>query len=91
MRVKSRLADVDFQFGPIERNGHFLAISSRASQSMKSKVYVSPQDVVSFLGRSVRSPTAWLFLLAFPFSYLKARKIALRLAHQPPGGGTRRR
>jgi hypothetical protein len=86
MKVKSRLADVDFQFGCIERKGHFLVISSHPSQSMKSKVYVSPQDVVSFLRRFVRSPSAWLFLLAFPFFYVKARR-----PHKQPGDGTGRR
>lgn len=73
MKVKSKLADVDFQFGDIERKGNTLVISSHPSQTMKSKVYVRPEDVVAFLGRLVRSPSALLFVLGLPVFYVRAR------------------
>lgn len=73
MKVKSKLANVDFQFGDIERKGNQLVISSHPSQTMKSKVYVSPADVVAFLGRLVRSPSALLFVLGLPVFYFRAR------------------
>jgi hypothetical protein len=73
MRVTSQLADVDFKFGPIVREGDQLVISSAADQAMATKVYVSPRDIVSFLGRLLRSPSALRFLLLFPIHYLRAR------------------
>ena len=73
MRVTSQLADVDFKFGPIVREGDQLVISSASDQAMATKVYVSPRDVVSFLGRLLRSPSALLFVLLFPIHYFRAR------------------
>ena len=73
MRVTSQLADVEFKFGPIVREGDRLVISSAAEQAMATKVYVSPRDVVSFLGRLLRSPSALLFVLLFPIHYLRSR------------------
>ena len=73
MKVKSKLADVEFQFGDIERKGNTLVISSHPSQTMKSKVYISPADVVAFLGRLMRSPPALLFVLGLPVFYFRAR------------------
>ena len=73
MKVKSRLADVDFLFGEVERKGNMLVITSHPSQTMKSKVYISPGDVLSFLGRLFRSPSALLFVIGFPVFYFRAR------------------
>ena len=73
MKVRSKLADVEFAFGTVERKGNTLVISSHPSQTMKSKVYISPADVVAFLGRLVRSPSALLFVLGLPVFYFRAR------------------
>ena len=73
MRVRSKLADVEFQFGDIERKGNQLVIASHPDQTMKSKVYVSPADVVAFLGRLLRSPSGLLFVLGLPVFYFRAR------------------
>jgi hypothetical protein len=75
MRVTSQLADVDFKFGPIAREGDQLVISSAPEQAMATKVYVSPRDIVSFLGRFLRSPSALLFLLLFPLHYFRGRSV----------------
>ena len=76
MKVKSKLADVDFQFGAIERKDNMLVISNDPSQSMRSRVYVTPDDVLRFVGKLLRSPSALLFILAFPIFYWRARKDA---------------
>lgn len=87
MHVKSRLADVEFLFGTVERKGNRLVISSHPSQTMQSRVYVSPQDVVSFLGQLLKSPSALLFVLGFPFFYIRARKEARRPGAKRAGSG----
>jgi len=74
MRVRSKLADVEFRFGSIERRGNDLVINSHPDQPLKSRVYVSPQDVLAALGKLVVSPAAWAFLLGFPYFYLRSRK-----------------
>jgi hypothetical protein len=66
MRVKSKLADVDFQFGDVKRDGNLLVIDSHPDSTMKSCVYVSPQDVVEVLKRILTSPSAILFVLGLP-------------------------
>jgi hypothetical protein len=73
MKVKSKLADVDFQFGPIERQQSTLVISSHPSQPMQSKVYVTPDDVLRFLGRFLASPSAIVFALGFPYFWWRSR------------------
>ena len=40
---------------------------------MKSKVYIKPDDVLSFLGQLFRSPSALLFVIGFPVFYFQAR------------------
>lgn len=67
MRVKSKLADVDFQFGDVKRDGNLLVIDSHPDATMKSCVYVSPQDVVEVLKRILTSPSAILFVLGLPY------------------------
>lgn len=73
MKVKSKLADVEFQFGRIERQNNLLVIESHPSQKMKSRVYVSPADVLSFLGKLLSSPSGLLFVVGFPYFYWRSR------------------
>ena len=73
MKVKSKLADVDFQFGKVERKGNMLVIESHPSQKMQSRVYVSPDDVLQFMGKFLSSPSALLFVLGFPYFYFRGR------------------
>jgi len=73
MRVESRLADVEFKFGQIRREGNYLVIASAPEQTMASKVFVSPADVMSFLGKFLRSPSAWWWLLGLPVFYFRAK------------------
>ena len=74
MKVKSKLADVDFTIGSLSRKDHLLVISNDPNQPMRSKVYVSPSDVTLFLRKFITSPSAWVFFLGFPWFYWKARK-----------------
>ena len=73
MKVKSKLADVDFKFGTVERKDNMLVISSDPAQTMQSKVYVTPDDVLQFLGKLLRSPSGLLFVIGFPVFYFRAR------------------
>lgn len=81
MRVRSKLADVDFQFGKVRRDGDMLIIESHADARMKSRVYVSPEDVTVFLRRMLSSPSALVFVLGFPYFWYRHRK-AQKLTRQ---------
>ena len=74
MRVRSKLADVEFRFGSIERKDNELIINSHPDQAMKSRVYVSPGDVFTVLGKLLTSPAAWGFVLGLPYFWWKERK-----------------
>lgn len=74
MRVRSKLADVDFQFGEVKRDGDLLIINSHPDSRMKSRVYVSPDDVTAFLKKFLVSPTAIVFVFAFPYFWWRHRK-----------------
>ncbi len=67
MRVISKLAQIDFQFGSITRKENLLGIESNPDAKMPSTVYVSPQDVVEVLKRMLGSPGAILFVFGLPF------------------------
>ncbi len=67
MRVLSKLAQIDFQFGPVSRAENLLVIESDPESKMPSTVYVSPQDVVEFLKRLLVSPKALLFIVGLPY------------------------
>lgn len=74
MKVKSKLADIDFQFGPFEYKKDHLIIYSSPDQPMQTKVYVSPDDVVSAAGKALSNPKVWMYLLGFPFFLIRYRK-----------------
>jgi len=74
MRVRSKLVDVEFRFGSIERSGNELVVNSHADQPLKSRIYISPEDVLAALGKLIASRGAWIFLLGFPYFYLRSRR-----------------
>ena len=74
MRVRSKLVDVEFRFGSIERSGNDLVVNSHAGQPLKSRIYISPEDVLTALGRLIASRGAWVFLLGFPYFYVRSRR-----------------
>lgn len=74
MKVKSRLADIDFVFGSVEYKKDHLIIHSHPDQPMESKVYVSPDDIVAGLGKALSNPRVWMYLLFFPFFLVRYRR-----------------
>ena len=74
MKVKSKLADIDFEFGRFEYKKDHLIVYSHESQSMQSKVYISPNDILSALGKALANPMVWVYILAFPFFLIRYRR-----------------
>ena len=84
MKVKSRLADIDFVFGKIEYKKDHLIVHSHPDQPMESKVYVSPDDIVSGLGKALANPRVWVYFLGFPFFLIRYRRRHKAKAAQRP-------
>jgi len=74
MKVRSKLADVDFEFGRFEYKKDHLIIHSDPNQSMQSKVFVSPDDILSAFGHALANPMVWLYFLGFPFFLIRYRR-----------------
>lgn len=74
MKVKSKLADIDFEFGHFEYKKDHLIIHSHPDQSMQSRVYISPDDVVTALGKALKVPMVWLYIIGFPFFLIRYRR-----------------
>jgi hypothetical protein len=82
VRIRSKLADVEFRFGSFERRENELIVNSDPQQPLRSRVYISPDDVLAALCKFARSPGAWLFVLGFPYFYFRARGAGRK---KPPG------
>jgi hypothetical protein len=74
MKVRSKLADIDFVFGRFEYKKDHLIVHSDATRSMESKVYVSPNDILSGIGTALSNPMVWVYLLGFPFFLIRYRR-----------------
>ncbi len=74
MRVRSKLADVEFQFGEFEYKKDNLIIHSAPEQAMQTKVYVNPNDIMTALGKALSKPMVWVYLLGFPFFLVRYRR-----------------
>lgn len=74
MKVKSKLTDLDFQFGSFEYKKDHLIIHSDPKQPMEIKVYVSPDDVLSAIGKALSNPMVWVYMLGFPVFLMRYRK-----------------
>ncbi len=74
MKVKSKLADIDFEFGRFEYKKDHLIVHSHESQNMQSKVYVSPNDILSAFGKALSNPMVWVYFLGFPFFLIRYRR-----------------
>lgn len=73
MRVRSKLADVEFRFGTVERRGNELVIHSHPDQPMKSRVHIAPQDVLAAARTLLSSKAFWVYAFGFPYFYFRAR------------------
>jgi hypothetical protein len=74
MKVRSKLADIDFLFGSFEYKKDHLIVHSDDSQTMKTKVYVSPNDILSAFGKALSNPMVWVYFLCFPFFLIRYRR-----------------
>lgn len=74
MKVTSKLAEVEFRIGSLRRDGNRLVIDNDPGQPMRTRVYVGTGDVVRFITCLLRSPSALLFVLGFPWFWLRARR-----------------
>ncbi len=83
MKVRSKLADIDFLFGRFQYKKDHLIVHSDPHQSMETKVYVSPDDILSALGKALSNPMVWIYFLCFPFFLIRYRR---RHRHQRSAG-----
>ncbi len=83
MKVRSKLVDVDFEFGRFEYKKDHLLVHSDPQQSIATTVYVSPEDVLIALRKLLASPRAIGYLLGFPFFLIRYRR-RHRAKAQPP-------
>lgn len=74
MKVRSKLADIEFRIGALAREGDTLVITNDPAQPMRSRVYVTAQDVLEFFRQLLRSPSALVFVLALPWFWLRGRR-----------------
>ena len=74
MYVRSKLADIDFQFGRIEYKKDHLIVHSDPGRSMESRVYVSPNDILAAFGKALSNPMVWVYFLGFPFFLIRYRR-----------------
>ena len=74
MKVRSKLADVDFEFGRFEYKKDHLLVHSDPKQSIATTVYVSPEDVLAALRKLLSNPRAIGYLIAFPFFLIRYRR-----------------
>ena len=73
MKVRSKLADIDFVFGKFQYKKDHLIVHSDPERSMESKVYVSPDDIISAFGKALSNPMVWIYFLCFPFFLIRYR------------------
>ena len=74
MKVRSKLADIDFVFGRFEYKKDHLIVHSDPGRSMESKVYISPDDILAGLGKALANPMVWVYVLCFPFFLIRYRR-----------------
>jgi len=73
VKVRSKLADIDFVFGRFEYKKDHLIVHSDPDRSMESKVYVSPNDILAGLAKALANPMVWVYFLGFPFFLVRYR------------------
>jgi hypothetical protein len=76
MKVASKLVNMDFAIGKIERKGEYLIIhSDPARSSIPAKVRMDPADIWSFL-KAAMNWGVISYIFALPFLSRKTRKSA---------------
>ncbi len=74
MKVRSKLADIDFIFGKFQYKKDHLIVHSDSERSMESKVYVSPDDILSGFSKALSNPMVWIYFLGFPIFLIRYRR-----------------
>lgn len=72
MKVVSRLVNMDFKIGKMNRKDDQLVINSHESQPMKVKVYMNPEDIAGFI-RAALNWSVISYVLSLPFIYLRQK------------------
>jgi len=73
MQVVSKLVKMEFRIGTVERDGDQLVIISDPRQTLRSKVYLSADDVATVIRAALTLPVI-TFLLKFPFLSFTSRR-----------------
>jgi len=73
MKVVSKLANMNLTVGRMYREGNRLVITNEGGEGIPTKVYVHPRDVLGTMGAFFKSFQAIVFILLFPYFYIKAR------------------
>ncbi len=76
MRVRSPLADIDLELGPIAREGDKLVVRTVEGAGIPTRVDIDARDAVSMLKAIFSSRHALMFLLQLPVLYRRARRNA---------------
>ena len=71
MKVISKLVELDFEISRIEKAPNGIVILNDPGKAMATKVHVSVEDAVAIAKVVLTSPAALLFILTFPFAYLR--------------------
>ncbi|PHZ84690.1 hypothetical protein [Paremcibacter congregatus] len=71
MKVVSKLANMNLTVGRMYREGNRLVITNEGGEGIPTKVYVHPRDVVGALKAFFKSLSAILFILLFPWFYIR--------------------
>jgi murein L,D-transpeptidase YafK len=74
MKVASKLVNMDFSIGKIERNGEYLIIHGDPEKSsIPAKVRLDAEDIWSFLKAALKWQVIG-YILTFPFLYRNAKE-----------------
>ena len=73
MKVYTKLVNLDFVLGSMERDGDILLIKSDATRSMPAEVEMSAQDAVDML-KAALNRSVIFFVLQLPYLYFKSRR-----------------
>ena len=75
MKVYTKLVNLDFVLGSMEREGDIVVMKSDTERSMPAEVEMSAQDAVDLI-RVALNWSVISFALQLPFLYYKERKAA---------------
>ena len=68
MRVTSSLADIDFNFGRIRREGGNLIVESSPDSTLATTVTITPRDARAAVKALLSSVATWRFVARLPFA-----------------------